>query len=34
MKNRNGSFPLHYWPWYLIEENINLCVNGLKDNER
>lgn len=23
---------MHYWPWYLIERNITLCVNGLSDN--
>ena len=23
---------MHYWPWYLIERNITLCVNGLMDS--
>jgi hypothetical protein len=25
---------MHYWPWYLIEKNITLCVTGLSDNHK
>ena len=25
---------MHYWPWYLIEKNLTLCVTGLSDNHK
>jgi hypothetical protein len=30
----NGVFPLHLWQWYMIEPNVTLCLNGLKDMEK
>lgn len=31
---RNGPFPLKYWPWYLIEPNVSLCLQGLNDIDK
>lgn len=31
---RNGPFPMQYWPWFLIEPNVTLCVTGLKDIDK
>ena len=32
--SRNGPFPLHYWQSHLIEPYLNICLAGLKDNDR
>lgn len=32
--NRNGPFALHHWQSYLIEPNVTMCLNGLRDVER
>ncbi|CAB4034072.1 Hypothetical predicted protein, partial [Paramuricea clavata] len=31
---RNGPFPLQYWPWFEIGANMQLCLAGLRDVDR
>lgn len=31
---RYGPFPMMYWPWDLIGENMQLCLAGLRDVDR
>ncbi|XP_068750634.1 uncharacterized protein [Montipora capricornis] len=32
--DRYGPFPMMYWPWDLIGENMQLCLAGLRDVDR
>ncbi len=31
---KNGLFPHKYWPWYLIEPNVAICLTGLKETDK
>ena len=32
--SRYGPFPMMYWPWDRIGENMQLCLAGLRDVDR
>jgi hypothetical protein len=32
--SKNGLYPKKYWPYYLLEPYLSLCIAGLKDIDK